>query len=176
VDDILALVDRKDMLSSSTASKEPSPSKSRLEKSTSKSSLEDKSYVVGMITTSPEPSLQMDTIMTPYDQTVQSNGKSVEVEINSGSDHKVSDPNTDVLTTPRQHNLTVSKETNHSVNKVEDTDGSIMTDEAEENDMTEDITWVNIEGTQGFQQVHYRLFDTINTWMLQDNIKKHPFY
>jgi hypothetical protein len=85
---------------------------------------------------------------------------------------------TDVSNTPRQNNFTVPKETiPNNIIKVEDTDGSITTDGLEEiNDLTEDIPWVNIEETQEFYQVHYYLFDTVNTWVLQENAKNHPFY
>jgi hypothetical protein len=79
----------KNMLLSPTSSQETSTSKLSLEKSTSKSSLEDESYVIKIKTTSPEPSLQTDTIMTPHDQLIQSSGKSVEVDTTSGADPKV---------------------------------------------------------------------------------------
>jgi hypothetical protein len=158
-----------DMLSSLTSSQE---------QSTSKSSLEDELYVIEINTNSPEPSLQAETIMTPHEQLIQSGRKSVEVATISGADPTISDSKTDISNTPRQSNLTVTKEaTPNDITQIEDTDGSITTDElAETGDLIQDIPWVNIEETTGFNQVHYCLFNTVNTWAIQETGKNNPFY
>jgi hypothetical protein len=79
-------------------------------------------------------------------------------------------------------NLTVNNEATQAedtdgITQDENTDVSITTDElAETGDLIQDISWVNIEETKGFNQVHYCLFNTINTWAIQETVKNHPFY
>jgi hypothetical protein len=59
---------------------------------------------------------------------------------------------------------------------AEDTDGSIISDGMVDiSDPTEDVAWVATEVT-GFHHVHFRLFETVTTWMQEDNVAYHPFY
>jgi len=87
-------------------------------------------------------------------------------------------PNTfgppDIETTPRQHNIIPTK----GPNTTEDTDGSITTDGITDGMVETEhlLTWMSPETIIGFKEVHYRLFDSVNMWMQQDGVKRHPFY
>jgi hypothetical protein len=72
------------------------------EQFTSKSSSEDKSYVIEINTNSSEPSLQAESIMTPHEQLTQSGRKSIEVAPISVADPIISDSKDDITNTPRQ--------------------------------------------------------------------------
>lgn len=45
-------------------------------------------------------------------------------------------------------------------------------------DIPEDneIAWTTKDETPGFQQVHYRLFETVTTWFQLEETDKHPFH
>jgi hypothetical protein len=115
-----------------------SPTSSQEKSLSTKSSVEDESYVFDIDVNSSDIGIPDETITTPTEKIRPSAKAGAEMTLIGSADQKVSN-------TPRKSNLTVPKEViQRDVNHIEDTDGSITTDGlAELADLTADISWVN---------------------------------
>lgn len=140
----------KAMLSSPTSSQE---------QSTSKSSLEDESYVIS-------PNAEDQSYVFDVDVSPESVAHNPEFK-----ETQVIEVLNETSNTPRQTNVTALCD----APQAEATDGLITSDATTASINTSAWEAVDEEAT-GFCQVHFRPFETVTTWTQHDGVRQHPFY
>ncbi len=105
--------------------------------------------------------------------------------VNSSETRLYDDPHLDdnlIILTPKQTNVNplpqiISITSSHSIGTL--ASGQIKPKEFTTHDdipNDSDIAWSTKDDSPGFRQVHYRLFETITTWVQQIDTDKHPFH